>query len=147
MSKIVLMDIDSVGIGGILGYEVLNVEDNLVLLSTKPLTIKIETALKLKQCKANINSLEFENSNIKTNFISSMIDSNRSNSLILVTNDMIKTSQEVTIIRDTLLILNRELELISQNVEKSILDIYELSTNRFSKSKDKIEYLNKYNRG
>ncbi|WP_394863358.1 hypothetical protein, partial [Paraclostridium bifermentans] len=87
MSKIVLMDIDSVGIGGILGYEVLNVEDNLVLLSSKPLTIKIETALKLKQCKANINSLEFGNVNNKTYFINTMIESNKNNKLILLTND------------------------------------------------------------
>lgn len=127
MSKRVIIDLDSVGLEGIIGYDFLACEDNIILISTEePIRVQLDVALKLKECKANIQYLEFSDDKKKSEFLVAMNNNSYMCAMnILVTNDTYEDTYNLRVMKDNLFSLSAEMRTKAKCDSDKIQEIYE----------------------
>lgn len=127
MSKRVIIDMDSVGLNGIVGYDFLSCEDNLILIGTdKPIRVQLDVAMKLKECKANIEYLEFSSNKKKEEFLVAMSNNSYMCGMsILVTNEVYEEIYNLRVMKDNLFALNSEMRNRAKCDADKIKEIYD----------------------
>lgn len=127
MSKRIIIDLDSVGLNGIIGYDFLSCDDNIVLITTEePIRVQLDIALKLKECKANVIYLEFGNLKKKHEFLVAMNNNcYMCTTNILVSNETYEDTFNLRILKDNLFSLNAEMRTKAKCDAEKIQEIYD----------------------